>query len=114
MAVREDSRGRPWGDYFPDCGNQRRTTLHSQSLDLFCSIYGAEAGNLVLKTMAVGGVRVGGGIAPQILVALEKGGFVQAFRDKGRFADLLKNVEIAVVLNSRAPLIGAAQYALRL
>lgn len=88
--------------------------LCTATLDLFCSIYGAEAGNLVLKTMGIGGVRIGGGIAPKIIPALEKGGFVEAFTAKGRFSELLENVEVAVALNVDAPLIGAAHYALRL
>jgi glucokinase len=82
--------------------------------DLFCEIYGAEAGNLALKCVAVGGVYVGGGIAPKMLAALQKGGFLAAFLDKGRFVGLMKSLPVFVALNPRAPLIGAAHYALRL
>ena len=85
-----------------------------EALDLFVSIYGAEAGNLALKCVAVGGVYVGGGIAPKMLPALQKGGFLKAFIDKGRFDKLMKTLEVNVALNPRAPLIGAAHYALRL
>jgi glucokinase len=84
------------------------------TLELFCSIYGAEAGNLALKYLAVGGVFVGGGIAPKILPALQRGSFMRSFTDKGRFSDLLKNIEVSVALNPRAPLLGAAHFALRL
>ncbi|MFQ5931796.1 MAG: glucokinase [Nitrospiraceae bacterium] len=83
------------------------------TLDLFCSLYGAEAGNLALKCMAVGGVFVGGGIAPKVLPALRKGSFMQSFTDKGRFSELLKSIEVSVALNPRAPLVGAAHFALR-
>jgi glucokinase len=75
------------------------------------SCYGAEAGNLALKAMAVGGVLVGGGIAPRILPALSSGTFVTAFRDKGRLAALMDAMPIHVALNPRAPLLGAAQIA---
>jgi glucokinase len=82
--------------------------------DLFTSLYGAEAGNLALKCVAVGGVFVGGGIAPKMLGALQKGNFLRGFTSKGRFSELMKNVEVSVALNPRAPLIGAAHFALRL
>ena len=61
--------------------------------------------------MAVGGVCVGGGIAPKLLGAIEKGGFMAAFTDKGRFAPLMKSLPVGVALNPRAPLIGAANFA---
>ncbi len=79
--------------------------------DLFCEIYGAEAGNLGLKCVAVGGVYIGGGIAPKMLPDLQRGGFWKAFLDKGRFAGLMKGLPVFVSLNPRAPLIGAAHYA---
>lgn len=82
-----------------------------KSLDLFVSIYGAEAGNLALKAKAVRGVYVGGGIAPKILKKLEDGSFIRAFTDKGRFSDFLSNIPVQVVLNEEAALLGAAHYA---
>ncbi|HYB72707.1 MAG TPA: glucokinase [Candidatus Sulfotelmatobacter sp.] len=85
--------------------------LCEKALDLFASIYGAEAGNLALKAMAVGGVFVGGGIAPRIRGKLADGTFLTAFRDKGRFAELLASIPVHLVLNPRAPLLGAAQVA---
>lgn len=88
--------------------------LCTRALDVFSSVYGAEAGNLALKALAVGGVYVGGGIAPKILAKLQDGTFVHVFNDKGRFAELMRSIEVKVALNPRAPLIGAANYALRL
>jgi glucokinase len=82
--------------------------------DLFCAVYGAEAGNLALKCVAVGGLYVGGGIAPKMLAAIQKGPFMEAFSDKGRFSGLMKSLPVFVAVNPRAPLIGAAHYALRL
>jgi glucokinase len=81
-----------------------------KALDLFASIYGAEAGNLALKAKAVRGVYVGGGIAPKILKKLEDGSFMRAFTDKGRFSDFLSNIPVQVVLNEEAALLGAAHY----
>jgi glucokinase len=88
-----------------------RDALCVKALEIFVSVYGAEAGNLALKAMAVGGVLVGGGIAPRILPALTTGAFVTAFRDKGRLAALMEAMPISVALNPRAPLLGAAQVA---
>ncbi len=88
--------------------------LCTRALDLFTSVYGAEAGNLALKALAIGGVYVGGGIAPKILAKLQDGTFIHAFTDKARFAELLRTIEVKVALNPRTPLIGAANYALRL
>jgi glucokinase len=79
--------------------------------DLFCDIYGAESGNLALKCVAVGGVYVGGGIAPKMLPDLKRGGFWKAFADKGRFDGLMKSLPVFVATNPRAPLIGAAHFA---
>lgn len=82
-----------------------------EALDLFASIYGAEAGNLALKALAVGGVFVGGGIAPKIRGKLADGTFVGAFRDKDRFAQFMEAIPVRLALNPRAPLLGAARVA---
>jgi glucokinase len=95
-------------------GLARGHELCVEALHLFSSIYGAEAGNLALKTLAVGGVYIGGGIAPKILDKLKDDSFMRAFSDKGRYNDLMREVPVKVALNSRAPLIGAAHYALRI
>ena len=79
-----------------------------EALDLMVSIYGAEAGNLALKLMALGGVYLGGGIAPKILPKLEDGRFMQAFVDKGRFVEMLSCIPVRVILNDQTALLGAA------
>jgi glucokinase len=83
----------------------------ADALDLFVSAYGAEAGNLALKVLAVGGVFVAGGIAPRILPALTGGAFAAAFRGKGRLANLMEAIPVHVVLEPRAGLLGAARVA---
>jgi len=79
-------------------------------LTLFIEIYGAEAGNLALKSLATGGVFIGGGIAPKILPALQNGDFMQAFKAKGRFEAMLNKMSVKCSLNPRTPLIGAIHY----
>jgi glucokinase len=94
-----------------EMGLSKADPLCDKALDIFVSAYGAEAGNLALKVLAVGGVLVGGGIAPRIIERLAAGSFVAAFRDKGRLAPLLEAMPIHVALNPRAPLLGAARVA---
>ena len=83
-----------------------------ETLDLWTRIYGAEAGNLALKVMALGGVYVAGGIAVKILSKIQDGTFFQAFKDKWHFTEMLEKIPVSVVLNESAPLIGAAYEAL--
>ncbi len=83
-----------------------------ETLDLWTSIYGAEAGNLALKVLALGGVYVAGGIAVKIIEKIKDGSFFRAFKDKWHFENLLSNIPVSVVLNESAPLLGAAYEAL--
>jgi glucokinase len=79
-----------------------------ETLDIFVRLYGAEAGNLALKTMSRGGFYVGGGIAPRILPLLQRDIFMQAFLSKGRMRPLLEAMPVRVILNDRAALYGPA------
>lgn len=81
-----------------------------ETLRLFCEIYGAESGNLALKSMSLGGVFIGGGIAPKIISYLQKETFFNAFIAKGRFEPMLRNMSVKVSLNSETALLGAAHY----
>jgi glucokinase len=85
--------------------------LSEQALDLFVSIYGAEAGNLALKIMATGGVYLGGGIAPKIVPKLSGPLFMQAFVCKGRMQPLLETMPVKVITNDKTALLGAARCA---
>ena len=88
-----------------------KSEICEKALDMFVSAYGAEAGNLALKLLSVGGVYIGGGIAPRILEKLKDGTFMKAFTNKGRLSQLLINMPVRVILESRAALLGAAAYA---
>jgi len=81
------------------------------ALDVFVEAFGAEAGNLALRTLATGGLFVGGGIAPKILEALSDGRFMRAFLDKAPFRALLERVPVSIILNPEAGLLGAAVHA---
>jgi glucokinase len=88
--------------------------LSIASLNTFVSVLGAEAGNLALKVMATGGIYLGGGIPPKILSKLKDGTFMAAFVNKGRFAEMLAQIPVYVILNERTALLGAACYGLGL
>ena len=88
-----------------------KSEICEKALDMFVSAYGAEAGNLALKVLAVGGLYVGGGIAPRIIEKLKDGTFMKSFTDKGRMSQLLINMPVRIILESRAALLGAAAYA---
>lgn len=89
----------------------KRDAVAVRALEIYVDCYGAEAANLALKVRALGGVYLGGGIAPKILPALQDGRFLAAFRAKGRMSDVLARIEVKVSLNPAAALIGASQLA---
>jgi glucokinase len=84
-----------------------------ETIEMFVTVYGAEAGNLALKSLALGGLYLGGGIAPKIVNILDNGSFMKAFLHKGRLSQLLGVVPVRVITNERCALLGAAAYALR-
>ncbi len=84
----------------------------AEALRMFASIYGAEAGNLALKSYATGGVFLAGGIAPKIVAALGTDDtFIRGFWSKGRYMHWMKNLPVSVALNPKAPLQGSAYFA---
>jgi glucokinase len=85
--------------------------LASAALDLWISVYGAEAGNLALKIMATGGIFLSGGISPKILPKLTGPTFMNAFLEKGRLRPLLESIPVQVIMNDKAGLLGAARCA---
>jgi glucokinase len=94
-----------------EVGLERGDAVCVATLDMFVAVYGAEAGNLALKTLAVGGVFVAGGIAPRLRTRLADGAFMTAFRDKGRLSPLLAQIPVHLVLEPRTALLGAARVA---
>lgn len=74
----------------------------ARAVDLFASIYGAEAGNLALRELATGGVFVVGNIS-RTIVPERRDEFMTAFRKKGRFSALMAEIPVAVVTD---PLVG--------
>jgi glucokinase len=84
-----------------------------QALDLLMALYGAEAGNVALATLATAGVWLGGGIAPKLATALPHSRFLARFDDKGRMRPLLEKIPVRIVLATDCGLRGAALCAAR-
>jgi glucokinase len=84
-----------------------------RTLEMFARAYGAEAGNLALKGMALGGVYVAGGIAPDVLDGRWADGFMEAFVAKGRYEELMRRIPVRIALSENASLVGAAAVARR-
>jgi glucokinase len=89
----------------------RKCPLCEQALDIFISIYAAEAGNLALKLFSTGGVYLGGGIAPKLVSKLAGPLFMEAFVGKGRMQPLLESMPVKVITNEQTALMGAARCA---
>lgn len=93
-----------------ECALVQNDPLCMETLRLFAEIYGAEAGNLALKSMSLGGVYIGGGIGPKILPAIT-GHFMNGFAGKGRFEEMLRGMQVKMALNAETALLGAAHFA---
>jgi glucokinase len=82
-----------------------------RALEIFVEIYGAAAGNLALLLKPVGGLYIGGGIAPKMLDKLRDGTFMRAFSDMGRMSALANSFPVRVILDDKTALYGAARCA---
>ncbi len=94
-----------------EAGLTGQAEIAKQALDLFASIYGAEAGNLALKALSLDGLYIGGGIAPKLIQKLRDGTFMKAFTNKGRYKRLMADMPVKVVMNQQTALLGAASVA---
>jgi len=94
-----------------ECALKSNDPLCCKTLELFAEIYAAEASNLALKTLSLGGVYIGGGIAPKILPFMRSNHFMRGFLSKGRFNGLLEKMPIKISLNAETALLGAAHFA---
>jgi glucokinase len=92
-------------------GIDKSSELAEETLRMFVSVLGAEAGNLALKVLATGGVYIGGGLPPRVIPFLKEG-FMGSFLNKGRFNDLLEEIPVNVILHLQPALFGAARYGL--
>jgi glucokinase len=85
--------------------------IAQMTLDLFVRIYGAFVGNLALVALPRGGIYVAGGIAAKIAATMQRGDFMRAFYDKGRYIELLASLPLHIVTNPQVGLLGANRMA---
>lgn len=111
VEVKEQIREKDPPAVISEWGRLRRDPACMRAVDWFLSLYGAEAGNLALKMLALGGIFIAGGIGHRFLDDMKKGSFLLSFREKGRFKEMLESIPIWVVLNDHTALIGAAYLA---
>ncbi|MGZ3839291.1 MAG: glucokinase [Flavisolibacter sp.] len=81
-----------------------------ETMELFVRYLAEASATLVLTVKATGGLYVAGGILPQILPLLHEHYFLKYFSDFGRLRPLLQAVPVHILLNKKAPLLGAAYY----
>ena len=82
-----------------------------RALDVFCAVFGAVAGDLVLSSGAWDGVFLTGGMVPKLLPSLQHSGFRQRFEHKGRYAPAMARVPTLAMLHPQPGLLGAAALA---
>jgi glucokinase len=81
------------------------------AISVFCSVFGAIAGDLVLTLGAWDGVFLSGGLVKPLLSALQHSGFRQRFEGKGRYAPAMARVPTFAVVHPYPGLLGAAALA---
>ena len=91
---------------------EQKDPLCESVVNIFLSILAAEIGNLALKTIPRGGIYLGGGIPPRIVDLLKEQSFIEACQRKGRLSYVIKEIPLRLILDTRAPMLGAA-YALQ-
>jgi glucokinase len=91
----------------------QESELCDLTVELFVDILGQEAGNLALKTLARGGIYVGGGIPPRILPWLKKERFLKAIDSKDPHNALMSEIPVKVIMHPTANLVGAAFFGLQ-
>ena len=91
--------------------NTEGDVLCKRAIGIFCEVFGAVAGDLVLSFGAWDGVYLSGGLTPLLLPWFEHGRFRARFEDKGRFAPRMRAVPVSAVLDANIGLLGAAAFA---
>jgi glucokinase len=96
---------------------EKQDLIAVEAVDIFLSIIGAEAGHMALRALAYGGVYIAGGILPRLLNRVARGGLKDAFlmpRGRERFRQILGDIPLYIVTNTKVGLIGSRQVALGL
>ncbi|WP_018656759.1 glucokinase [Actinomadura flavalba] len=82
--------------------------LCAATLDMFCGLLGAFAGNVALTLGATGGVYLGGGILPRIADFLARSPFRTRFELKSPVSDYVAAIPTRLITHPCPALLGAA------
>ena len=93
------------------CAEDGSSPICFETMQIFAGCFGAEAGNIALKVLAMGGMYLGGGIAPKAIKTLQSGPFLQGYLDKGRMQPILEAIPVRIILDDTCALLGAAAFA---
>lgn len=93
-------------------GMEGRCEVCREALLVFCDMLAAAAGNLALQIVATGGIYLGGGLPPRLRLLIEAPRWIERFREKGRFRELMERIPVRLITDDRAGLLGAAVDAL--
>ncbi|MFQ6548194.1 ROK family protein [Aestuariibius sp. 2305UL40-4] len=104
-----DEREMSAKDIMEECARDKEGRA-AEAAHVFSRMLGRVAGNLALVHLPFGGIFLVGGVARALSPYLVEYGFEDAFRDKGRFADFMKNFSIYVIEDDYAALIGSASH----
>ena len=110
-VVRERMQSEDPGTVIGEAGVAGTCPTCAEAVDIFIAVYGAQAGNLALTVMALGGVYVGGGMVTKLLPRMTAGTFMRCFTAKGRYTRLMSEIPVHVILNPRTAELGAAHAA---
>jgi glucokinase len=113
-AVAEFGAGGPRPEEITKAAIAGTCPLCIETVRLFVSLYGSEAGNLALKYCATAGIWLGGSIAESLYDAFHRSDtFAEAFSEKGppRIREMLAKIPIRLIKFELNGLYGAAHFA---
>jgi glucokinase len=89
-------------------GTSGSDSLAAAAVDRFCLCLGSVAGDIALAQGGFAGVVIAGGLGQRIKDTLQRSGFPERFRAKGRFEQLMAGIPVKVITHPQPGLMGAA------
>ena len=105
---------KPTSEEIVDAGKKKTDPICERAVEIFISLYAAEAGNLALKTLPYGGLYLLSGVTQTLKEKIIKETtFMFNFLRKGRMKGLLEKVPMFIV-DANIGMVGAEEAAVRL
>jgi glucokinase len=93
-----------------DAAIRNADPVSAETMRIYVRNLARECCNLILKMKSTGGLLLAGGIPPKIISLLRDPWFYDNLLDCDRMQELVKKVPVKVILNDKAPMIGAGWY----